>query len=108
VIRTSGAIKETRVFLARAKCHARNCAGGGKVSALTALVPPDAGRYKASGVADPSAVAALIVHKLIAPPPALARNWRYAPAGASPDNTAGTEADLETRIDEPLALRLSP
>ena len=42
----------------------------------------------------------LIVQKLIGPQPQRSRDWRYAPPAVSPDLRAGSEGDLETRIDE--------
>ncbi len=101
VKRSGGNITESRVLL-----HAPSPASGNSaaVSSLLALVPPEAGLYKAWGVEDSSEAAALIVAKLIAPSPARVRDWRAAPAAPSPDSHAGSEGDLETRIDEqPLA-----
>ncbi len=43
----------------------------------------------------------MIIDKLIAPPVPVSDNFRYAPPSADLSQTAGTEADLETRIDEP-------
>jgi hypothetical protein len=75
-------------------------AGDDAVSGLLALVPPEAGLYKASRAGEPSEVAALIVQKLIAPQPQRFGDWREAPAAVSPDSPAGSEGDLETRIDQ--------
>ncbi len=95
--RAGGAIVENRVFLRATDAAA---ASSTTVSNLLALVPPEAGLYRASGIADPSAAAALIVQKLIGTQPQGARDWREAPSAVSPDSAAGSEADLETRIDE--------
>ncbi len=96
--RSSGDVTEDRVFL-RAPDTAEP-SGSGTVSNLLALVPPDAGMYKASSVSEPADVATLIVQKLIGPQPHRANDWRNAPLAVSPDNVAGNESDLETRIDE--------
>ncbi|HTX37221.1 MAG TPA: hypothetical protein VME43_19465, partial [Bryobacteraceae bacterium] len=75
-------------------------AGAAAIGGLLALVPPDAGMYKIASITDTGAVARVMVEKLIASQPGRAANPMYAPYAASPDNRAGTEADLETRIDE--------
>ena len=102
VNRTGDTVIETRVLL-RAPDAAEPMppdSGSEAVSSLLALVPPDAGLYKASRVSDSSDVAALIVQKLIGPQPQRTDDWRDAPLAVSPDTRAGTEGDLETRIDE--------
>jgi hypothetical protein len=99
VSRTNGAITETRVFL-RAQDRAPVTSAPATVSNLVALVPPEAGMYKASRINDLSDAATLIVQKLIAPQPSRVRDERYAPSEVSIDNNAGSEGDLETRIDE--------
>jgi hypothetical protein len=70
------------------------------VSRLLALVPPNADTYKAINRPSASDAAALIVQKLIAPTQQKSDESRHAPAAVQA-NTAGTEADLETRTDEP-------
>ena len=102
VRRTAGNIAETRVFLRKPETAepAPADAGGGAVSSLLALVPPEAGLYRAWRAGEPSETASLIVQKLIAPQPERWRDGRDAPVAVSPDSRAGSEADLETRIDE--------
>jgi hypothetical protein len=95
--RTGGNIVESRVFLRAPDAAAASSA---TVSNLLALVPSEAGLYKASGLGEPSETAAFIVQKLIGLQPQSARDWREAPSAVSPDSTAGAEGDLETRIDE--------
>jgi len=95
--RVPGSITETRVFL---KTPGAAGAPAGTVSRLLALVPAQAGLYKASSVSDPAQPAELIVRKLIAAPPRHLRDWRRSPYGVSADVRAGTEADLEQHIDE--------
>jgi len=102
VRRSPGAITEDRVFL-RAPDPAEAAAapaGSAAISGLLALVPPEAGMYKIAPIADAAAAASLIVGKLIGSPPERLTGWRNAPYAAAPDNPAGSEADLETRIDE--------
>ena len=94
--RVNGTIAESRVFL-----KAADEANAGSVSHLLGLVPPEAGMYKAFHVTGPAEVAELIVRKLIAAPPRYQRDSRIAPYGVSADIRAGSEADLEQRIDEP-------
>jgi hypothetical protein len=102
VKRTGGNITESRVFLRTpdAAQPALSASDSGTVSGLLALVPPEAGLYKVSRVNEPAEAATLIVDKLIAPQPPRSRDFRYAPGAVSFDGLAGTEDDLETRIDQ--------
>jgi hypothetical protein len=101
VRRSAGAVTENRVLLRVPDAAGpAPAAGDDAVSGLLALVPPEAGLYKASRAGEPSEVAALIVQKLIAPQPQRFGDWREAPAAVSPDSPAGSEGDLETRIDQ--------
>jgi hypothetical protein len=97
--RTDGNIVENRIFLQEPDAS-DVAASGGSVSGLLALVPPDAGLYKAWGALDPGDAARLVVRKLIAREEQIQPDWRQAAAAASPDATAGAESELETRIDE--------
>jgi hypothetical protein len=98
VKRSAGSIDEHRVFLRLPETTAN--AGSPAVSNLVRLVPPEAGMYKSSRLADASAAATLMIDKLIGAPPERVLDWRTAPLAVSPDNRAGSETDLETRIDE--------
>jgi hypothetical protein len=102
VKRTAGNLTESRVFLRKPDTAEPLPAdtGGAAISSLLALVPPEAGLYRAWRAGDPSETASLIVQKLIAPPAQRWRDWREAPMAVSPDSRAGSEGDLETRIDE--------
>ena len=102
VKRTGGNITESRVFLRKPDAAEPALAdgGGAAVSSMLALVPPEAGLYRAWRAGEPSETAALIGQKLIAPQPEHQRDWRDAPMAVSPDSPAGSEGDLETRIDE--------
>jgi len=92
-VRAQGSFTERRVFLSTPDAA---IAEGGDVAGLLALVPTEAGMYKAWPAVDP----AIIVEKLIGPQPERVRDWREAPEGVSPDMRAGSEGELETRIDE--------
>ncbi|HLK69451.1 MAG TPA: hypothetical protein VKU19_38735 [Bryobacteraceae bacterium] len=95
VRRSSSEITESRVFLSR-----ETAASPVPVGALISMVPPEAGTYRASAVNDLSEAAAILVQKLIGPRVQRSRDPRYAPMAISADNRAGSEGDLETRIDE--------
>jgi len=98
---SQASITETRVFL-RSPDAAESAAPGGPaaIASLLALAPPEAGMYKITPIDDSAETATLIAGKLIGSVPQRAADQHYAPAAASPDNRAGSEADLETRIDE--------
>jgi hypothetical protein len=97
VTRSSGSIAENRVFL---RTPEPGEPPAETIGGLPALVPPDAGMYKAAPISDLSAAASMIVGKLIGSPARRSYDWRAAPYAVSPDQHAGTESDLETRIDE--------
>jgi hypothetical protein len=92
-------ITETRVFLRSPDAKPAPAPGAATVSNLLPLVPPEASFYKAWAGGE-AAVAELIVGKLIGRQPQENYNWRYAPLAISLENRVGSEADLETRIDE--------
>lgn len=71
------------------------------LAALVPLAPATAGLYKAWAAPPVDFTAALIEHKLLAPQAKAPANQRYAPEASSTGEAAGSEADLETRIDEP-------
>ena len=102
VTRSSSEIAERRVFLRTpdAAAPAESAVDRATVAGLMALVPPEAGVYKAFPIAESTGAASLIVAKLIGSPEQHRRDWRDAPYAVSLDNRAGSEADLETRIDE--------
>lgn len=94
VRRAPGVITENRVFLSSTESMPDSDTGA--IARLAALAPPDAGLY----IADHSDPAPLIVNKLIGSPAQSIDDDRQAPWAASPDSHAGSEGDLETRIDE--------
>ena len=93
VKRAAGSITETRTFLG-AQRSPDSAANSSEVANLVALVPPDAGMYKAAASEDAGDVASTILQKLIAPQVQRQRDWRYAPQAVSADVRAGSEADL--------------
>ena len=98
VRRAAGSIAETRVFL---KTPDAPAPAAGIVNPLAALAPDEAGLYKAWRLANADEGAELIVRRLMAPAAQHARDRRLAPYEAFLDVRAGSEADLEQRIDEP-------
>ena len=98
VRRTAQELVETRSFL---RAPEQPSAAPAFVSDVVALVPPGAGVYKAWQPESPEQAASLVVARLIGSRPQQAVDWRFAPGAAMPDAQAGTEADLETSIDEP-------
>ncbi len=75
------------------------------VSQIVRVVPADAGLYRAW--ASPTAEQAfeLMREKILEPQPGMGPDSNRAPVSESMDAVIGTEADLETRIDEaPLAI----
>jgi hypothetical protein len=103
VNRTDATVTESRVFLRSAENPGDGPSPADRAAAarLAALAPHDAGLYRVWTAPDPAKAAGSIVDKLIAPPAAVSDRSRYAPGAADLSQTAGTEADLETRIDEP-------
>jgi len=96
-----GSITETRVLLrAPDPASAGVEPAGDAVSSLLEWVPPEAGVYKVSRACEPADAAGLIVEKLIGPQRQRVGDWRRAPMPVPADDRAGSEGDLETRIDE--------
>jgi hypothetical protein len=105
MIRSGNAITETRVFLRSPDAEPGPAPGSATVGNLLPLVPPETGFYKTWAGGSSADTAELIVEKLIGRQPNRERNWEDAPYGISLETRAGSEADLETRIDErPLPL----
>ncbi len=103
VQRTNGEIAENRTLVRMAEQDFTLPANTAldSIAALRSIAPPDI--TLARGWAAPSSqtVQSLIESKLISPNAASPMHQEYAPDAASTDNAAGTEQDLETRIDEP-------
>jgi hypothetical protein len=101
VTRSASEVTESRALLRiPGTPEPAQAVGAGGVSNLLALVPPDAGLYKASRLSSSSEAAAQIVNKLIGAQARRSRDERYAPVALPLDSSIGTEGDLETRIDE--------
>lgn len=99
VFRESSQIREERILLRQQpgpSMEAKESAAG-----LLAMIPANAGLYRAWVAPAAKDAADLIYRKLLAPGAGVAPQSRIAPAAADPDTIAGSEADLETRIDEP-------
>jgi hypothetical protein len=96
--RTPAAISEQRLFLRK---NATEPVRAGATDLLR-LVPADAAFYQAWAAPDAGDLLALVEHKLLAPKLDAPRSDRYAPPPPADAPPAGTEQDLETRIDEPL------
>jgi len=95
--RSGGEIREERVFLKKSETPAP--AGGAE--RLAGLAPDGAAFYRAWSQPQGSDVADLIERKIIAPKITVALNGDYAPEVQVDTPSAGDEADLETRIDQP-------
>jgi hypothetical protein len=96
--RSNANFTESRVFLRLPEEAPASEAA--TVSNLLALVPPEAGVYKASQIDHPADTAALAVEKLIGPQTSRLRDARYAPMAIATESSVGSESDLEARIDE--------
>ncbi|MGE5571276.1 MAG: hypothetical protein ACM3S5_19765 [Rhodospirillales bacterium] len=102
VFRSPAEIREERVLLrfGQAPPAVRSAVMG---QALR-LVPDDAGLFRAWANPTPEAALDLLLARVLDPQPGLGRPSEIAPA-APVAAVAGTEADLETRIDEPPLAR---
>ena len=95
--RTRAEIGEERLFLRKNAVQAV----AGSASGLLRLVPDGAAFYQAWAEPETSDVVALIERKLLAPTLTAQRSSDYAPMVQMVVPNAGSEADLETRIDQP-------
>jgi len=92
--------REDRVFLRLERPGEQMAGGGAPVSGILKLVPPGVGFYSAWANPGAQAVLSLLRAKILAPGPGVPPLSENAP-GVVVSGVAGTEADLETRIDEP-------
>lgn len=104
--------REERVLLRK---DARPAVTGEAAGELLRLVPDNAGLYRAWATADTDLVMSLVVQKVLDPRVASASaESKIAPGAAFIDAVAGSESDLETRIDQapvtvtPGAFRAEP
>lgn len=91
--------REERVLLRRADAGGA-AAGASDVAALAAVVPADAGFYKAWAAPTAAQAAALLREKLLDPRPATVAEDQYAPVIAPVGENAGRASDLDERIDQ--------
>jgi hypothetical protein len=99
--RTATYYTERRVMLREADAPAELATEPQRVALaqLAAMAPQDAGVYRAWARPDQARVVELIRGKILYPEVQGRRDERYAP-GAPVEHNAGSETDLETRIDE--------
>jgi hypothetical protein len=113
LVRTPSDLRETRVLLraqeppAAASAsgsggtgNAGNAASAATLGALTRLVPDTAGLYRAWASPSPEQATQLIVEKVVATSGAAAMRDRTAPRLSAGAGVTGSEADLESRVDE--------
>lgn len=100
LFRSPTEIREERVFL-RAGQPAQAATPAGSVDPLLALVPPDAGLYRAWAAPSADSAVDLLARKMLAPRAGAGVPTRSAPRVSLSGGEVGTEADLETMIDEP-------
>jgi hypothetical protein len=104
LFRDAGQIREERILLRSEPAESLR-AGETAVSRILAYVPNNAGLYRAWASPSTADAADLVYRKIYSPAAGAAPPSEFAPGAASPDQIAGTETDLETRIDqEPLNL----
>ena len=102
VQRSGGRITESRVFIRAEQMEILPDSGAlQSLATLRGLVSPKAEFARAWAAPSVDNVQAMIEGKFLAPGAAARVSNRYAPGAVSTDETAGTEEDLETRIDEP-------
>ena len=98
VFRSPTGIREQRVLLRFSQ--APPAAPGEALGQVLRLAPEDAGLYRAWANPTPEAALGLVVSRILAPQAQAGRAPETAPE-APTAVTAGSEGDLETRIDEP-------
>jgi hypothetical protein len=97
---TSGAIREERLLFHAAS--AEPAADGQPLADALRLVPEDAGFYRGWAAPGADETLALVTAKLLNPAVGRAgRSPDLAPSAPAAATDAGSEADLDTRIDEP-------
>ncbi len=103
VRRTQEVIEETRTLprAAEREVPPPTDSALGAMAALRALAPADAALTRAWAAPSAEMVEALIEAKLMKPATDTPPRWEYAPDAVSTEESAGSEQDLETRIDEP-------
>lgn len=103
LFREGAGFREERVFLREQQAESK-AGGEAALAGLIPFVPTDAGLYRGWVQPSTAQVSALLTRKILAPGPAAGPS-DFAPAAAAPADPAGSEADLETRIDQPPLTR---
>lgn len=98
LVRTPTEVREERVLVRAGESPLP--AGGPALGDLVRLVPDAAGLYRAWATPSPEAATTLIVEKIVATSGASALRDRIAPRVSRAAGVAGSEGDLESRIDE--------
>ena len=99
---SAGAIREERLLFHAAAPSTESSADSQPLAEALRLVPDDAGFYRGWAGPEPGETLALLTAKLLNPAVARAeRSPDLAPSAPSGATAAGSEADLDIRIDEP-------
>ncbi len=98
--RSAGEIREDRVLLRR-EGPTQPPDFGAAIAEVVRLAPDQAGFYRAWSRPDAAAILDLLERKVLAPHLSAAPASKFAPVVATGERITGSEADLETRIDEP-------
>ena len=103
VTREPNQIVEDRTFLRSPDANVATIPDDARraLAELSALAPDTAGLYRTWASPSGDFAATLIERKLLAPDVHSLAPVRYAPQASSTGEVAGSETDLETRIDEP-------
>jgi hypothetical protein len=97
--RAAGSLNESRLlFRATEEAPSWN---ENAVAQIARLAPANAGLYRAWASPTAEQAFALMQQKILEPQPGSGAESDRAPSAGAVDATVGTEADLETRIDEP-------
>jgi hypothetical protein len=101
--REGGAMREQRVFLRAVDFEAAVPQEGARqaLAQLLPLAPPQAGFYRSWAAPQAAQVVELLRRKLLDPSAAAPLQDDYAPQVTLDNGVAGSQAALETRIDEP-------
>lgn len=99
----TGAFREERLFLRAAPAHAESAEDVQPLAEALRLVPDDAGFYRGWASPAPDEVSGLLAAKLLDPSAGRPdRSTNIAPPVPRVAGAVGSEADLVTRIDEPV------
>jgi len=99
MVRSAGEIREQRVMV-RAAGIADGVDGSAAVAQLARLAPATAGLWRAWGAPSVEDASALVEWKILSPRAGGMPVGKQAPSAAGESQPEGSEADLETKIDE--------